>query len=60
MNNNVKTFQHFKTEYLKELSSNDVKEYINMYELTLETLLQKLAERGIDITKLKITEDNET
>ena len=31
-----------------------------MYELTLETLLQKLAERGIDITKLKITEDNET
>jgi len=27
VNNNVKTFQHFKTEYLKELSSNDVKEY---------------------------------
>ena len=28
-----------------------------MYELKLETLLQKLKEKGIDITKLKITED---
>lgn len=30
-----------------------------MYELKLETLLQKLENRGIDVTKLNIIEDDE-
>lgn len=30
-----------------------------MYELKLETLLQKLAQRGIDVTKLNIIEDDD-
>lgn len=29
-----------------------------MYELKLETLLQKLKNRGIDVTKLNLIEDN--
>ena len=29
-----------------------------MYNLPLETLLQKLKEQGVDITKLKIKEQN--
>jgi hypothetical protein len=30
-----------------------------MYELKLETLLQKLENRGIDVTKLNIIEDDD-
>lgn len=30
-----------------------------MYELKLETLLQKLAQRGIDVTKLNLIEEED-